>query len=56
MQVKYSRNQEYFRAGEFSRNQGMWINISSTTHEGKAQQAKNMFFFFSWKLIKPHLK
>ena len=27
-----ARNQEFFRAGEFSRNQGTWINISSTTH------------------------
>ena len=39
------RNQEFFRAGEFSRNQGRSINISSTTHERKAPQGKNMAFF-----------
>ena len=40
-----ARNQEFFRAGEFSRNQGTSINISSTTYEKKAPQGKNMFFF-----------
>ena len=40
-----ARNQEFFRAGEFSRNQGTSINISSTTHERKAPQGKNMSFF-----------
>ena len=40
-----ARNQEFFRAGEFSRNQGTWINISSTTHERKAPQGKNIGFF-----------
>ena len=48
-------NQEFFRAGEFSRNQGTSKNISSTTHERKALQGKNVFFSF-WKLLKPHLK
>ena len=38
-------NQEFFRAGEFSRNQGTSINISSTTHDRKAPQGQNMFFF-----------
>ena len=38
-------NQEFFRAGEFSRNQGTSKNISSTTHERKALQGKNVFFF-----------
>ena len=50
-----ARKQEFFRAGEFSRNQGTSINISSTTHERKAPQEK-IWFFFSWKLLKPHLK
>ena len=40
-----ARDQEFFRAGEFSRNQGTWINISSTTHERKAPQGKNIGFF-----------
>ena len=40
-----ARNKEFFRAGEFSRNQGTSINISSTTHERKAPQGKNMGFF-----------
>ena len=40
-----ARNQEFFRAGEFSRNQGTSIKISSTTHERKAPQGKNMGFF-----------
>ena len=40
-----ARNQEFFRAGEFSRNQGTSINISSTTDERKAPQEKNMGFF-----------
>ena len=48
-------NQEFFRAGEFSRNQGTSINISSTTHDRKAPQGQNVFFSF-WKLLKPHLK
>ena len=39
-----ARNQEFFRAGEFSRNQGTSIKISSTTHERKAPQGKNMGF------------
>ena len=43
--TQQARNQEYFRAGEFSRNQGTSINISSTTHERKAPQGKNMGFF-----------
>ena len=42
---RQARNQESFRAGEFSRNQGTSINISSTTHERKAPQGKNMGFF-----------
>ena len=43
--IRQERNQEFFRAGEFSRNQGMSINISSTTHERKAQQGKKLGFF-----------
>ena len=40
-----TRNQDFFRAGEFSWNQGTSINISSATHERKALQEKNMDFF-----------
>ena len=43
--IRQARNQEFFKAGGFSRNQGMSINILSTTHERKAQQGKNMGFF-----------
>ena len=40
-----ARNQEFFRAGEFSRNQSTSINISFTTHARKAPQGKNMVIF-----------
>ena len=44
-QLIQARNQEFFRAGEFSRNQGTSINISSTTDERKALQGKTVGFF-----------
>ena len=40
-----ARNQEFFRAGEFSRNQVTTMNISFTTHEREAPQGKKMVFF-----------
>ena len=43
-QLIQARNQEFFRAGEFSRNQGTSINISSTTRARKAPQGKNTSF------------
>ena len=40
-----ARNQEFFRAEEFSRNQSTSINISSAAHERKAPQGKKYGFF-----------
>ena len=40
-----ARKQEFFRAGEFSRNHGTSINISFTTHKRKAAQWKIWAFF-----------
>ena len=42
---RQGRNQEFFRAGEFSWNQGTLINISFITHERKAPQGKIWGFF-----------
>ena len=40
-----ARNQEFLRAGEFSRNEGTSINSLSTTHQRRAPQGKILEFF-----------
>ena len=50
-----ARNQEFFRAGEFSWNYGTSINILSATHEKNPCLGK-ILFFFSWELLRVHEK
>ena len=51
-----ARNQDFFRAGEFSRNQGTSINISSTTHERKGPRRENIWVFFLLETLKTTFK
>ena len=44
--TKTGGNQEFFRAGEVSSNNGTSINISSVTPERKVLQGKISDFFF----------
>ena len=46
------RNQEFFRAGEFSRNQGTLINIHKLQQRKKCPAGKKISVFFAWKLLK----
>ena len=45
MPSSQARNQEFFRAGEFSSNQGTLINIPPTTRERKVTKGKNLSVF-----------
>ena len=46
-----ARNQEFFRAGEFSWNYGTLINIH-LQHEKERSHREKISVFFSWKLLK----
>ena len=45
------RNQEFFRAGEFSWNQGTLINIQ-LQHKKEKSRSKKITDLFAWKLLK----
>ena len=46
-----ARNQEFFRAGEFSWNQGTFIKIH-LQHKKEKHGREKITNFFAWKLIK----
>ena len=46
-----ARNQDFFKAGEFSLNKGTLINIHLEHEKGKHRRAK-ISGFFAWKLLK----
>ena len=46
-----ARNQEFFRAGEFSRNLSLLINIQ-LQHEKEMPRRERISGFFAWKLLK----
>ena len=51
-----ARNQDFFRAGEFSLNQGTSIIISSTTHEKKDPRRENIWGFFLLETLRTTFK
>ena len=49
--LNQARNQEFFRAGEFSWNYGTSINIH-LQHEKESFRREKISGFFAWKLLK----